>query len=257
MRDVMGLMAPSLRENAIVTDTGSTKSEVLLWADELLPDTVSFVGGHPMAGNEIPGIDGAQADMFDGATYCVIPAPNSHPDAVRGVSDLVKFVGATPYFLDAEEHDGLVAAISHLPTALSITLMNMVRNAPAYREMGKLAAGSFRDVTRLASGDPDMHRGIFMTNSQEIVRWMDTFIEELQVLRNQIEEQNGAEISTSLRGAQTARKNWMSGRYEPVDDAIVEELDTNLSFSNQLEFMFLGGKAARILRELRRPRRKR
>ncbi|MQG20798.1 MAG: prephenate dehydrogenase/arogenate dehydrogenase family protein [SAR202 cluster bacterium] len=256
MRDVMGLMAPALRDHAIVTDTGSTKAEILLWASEVLPNEVNFVGGHPMAGNEIPGIDGAEETLFDGATYCVIPSPTAHPDAVRGITELVEFVGATPYFIDADEHDGLVAAISHLPIAISITLMNMARNAQSWQEMAKLAAGSFRDVSRLASGDPEMHGGIFATNSQETVRWIDTYIEELTVLRDNIEKRDDAALSSTLKNAQTARKQWMSGKLESANDAVVEEMDENLKFSSQMEFMFLGSKAARIIRELRRPKKR-
>ena len=113
-----------------------------------------------------------------------------------------------------------------------------------------------REASRLASGEPEMHSGIFATNSRETVRWIDTYIEELTTLRDNIEKRDDAAVSSTLKNAQAARKQWMSGKLESANDAVVEEMDENLKFSSQMEFMFLGSKAARIIRELRRPKKR-
>ncbi len=182
MRDVFEIIAPHLREGATITDTGSTKAEVLEWAKELLPPTVSFVGGHPMAGNT-RGLEGASAELFTGATWVVIPTVTAGDAAVQNVVGLVNALGATPRFLDAMEHDAYVAGISHLPLAVSAALVHALSADASWRDMKTLTAGGFRDTTRLAGGDPIMSRDIFLTNRAGITRWLDRQIDELEKLR--------------------------------------------------------------------------
>ena len=254
IREVMGVVAPVLEEGTIVTDTGSTKAAVLMWAEEILPASTSFIGGHPMVGSEVTGVDGARADLFDGAIYCLVPSPRADPTAVKGITNLVSFLGSKPFFVDAVEHDGLVASVSHLPIALSITLMNTVRKAVAWREMGRLAAGSFRDVSRLASGDPEMHRDIFLTNPEGVVHWIDEYIAELRRLQQQIQDREEGELLATLRGALRGRDWWLQGKYGADEELEFEELDS--TFGDQMEQLFLGGKAARLLREITRRRKR-
>src|SRR5947209_2623183 len=106
-------IAPVLAPEAVVTDVGSTKAQVVSWAEELLPPSVAFVGGHPMAGKEVCGIEAADASLFRNRIYCLTPTPRTPPTAVKKVSSLVKVLGANAHFLEAPEHDKLVAAISH------------------------------------------------------------------------------------------------------------------------------------------------
>lgn len=119
IREVLQDIASHLAEGAIVTDTGSTKSMVLQWAADYLPPSVSFVGGHPMAGKTESGPDAAEVDLFQGAPYCIVPGKDARPEALETVIDLVRAIGAVPYFVDAAEHDAYVAAVSHLPIAIS------------------------------------------------------------------------------------------------------------------------------------------
>src|SRR3990172_2711027 len=100
-----GQIAEYLQESTVVTDTASTKAEVLRWAEQLLPSHVSFVGGHPMAGKETPGIDEAEATLFQGKAYCICPGEGATDQAVRSVIGLAQAVGAEPLFMDAQEHD--------------------------------------------------------------------------------------------------------------------------------------------------------
>lgn len=186
VREVFEEIAPHLREGAIVTDTASTKSDVARWARELLPEPVAFVGGHPMAGKETQGIKAAEAGLFRDKVWAVTPSPSAGEGAVKSVLGLIGIVGAEPLFVDAEEHDQYVAAISHLPLVMSAALFSLVRNSPSWDDIAPLAASGFRDMTRLASGEPAMAHDICATNGEAVVHWLDRYITELMRYREQI-----------------------------------------------------------------------
>lgn len=180
---VLREMAPYLAAGSVVTDTLSTKNEVLSWAAEYLPAGVNFVGGHPMAGKEASGAAAADAALFEGATWAVVPSPTASELAVRTVVGMVETLGARPAYFDAAEHDQLTAAISHLPLFLSVALFRMVRDSPSWNDAALLAGPGFRDVTRLASGDPVLAHGIWRTNREALVHWLDRFTAQLRELR--------------------------------------------------------------------------
>jgi prephenate dehydrogenase len=182
--DTFERIAPVLSENALVTDAASTKNQVMRWARDLLPPSVDFVGGHPMAGKETTGIDVAEATLFEGKPYCIVPSVHAQESAVHTVVGLARLVGATPVFLDAEEHDSYVAAISHLPLVVSTALFSLVRDSAAWPEISHLASSGFRDVTRLASGSPAMSEDICHTNADNIVHWLDRMIAEIRKYRD-------------------------------------------------------------------------
>src|SRR3954471_22854598 len=139
---LLAAIAPHLAPGAVVTDTGSTKEQVVLSAAEVAPQ-VAFIGGHPMAGRLTQGTDDADANLFQGTVYCLTPTADTPELAIRRMSEVVEAVGAQPHFLDAAEHDGLVAAISHLPYLLASTLMTCASTDAGWREMATLAAGGF------------------------------------------------------------------------------------------------------------------
>ncbi|MDP2660944.1 MAG: prephenate dehydrogenase/arogenate dehydrogenase family protein [Dehalococcoidia bacterium] len=203
-------IGPVLAEGCIVTDVASTKSSVMRWAAGSLPESVSFVGGHPMAGREAPGIDAADAGLFRGCTYCICAAPGTAPRAVDTVAGLATLLGAIPYFLDPAEHDSLVAGISHLPMLLSTALVSATTSSPAWRELSRLASSGYRDTTRLASSDPVMSRDIYLTNQESLGRWLDILIGELENLRRDIND--GAEVlEAKLRRIKDERDRWQQG----------------------------------------------
>ena len=119
--------------------------------------------------------------------YCVLPSIRSAKWAVQAVLSLVEALGAKPYFVDAQEHDSYVAAVSHLPIALSAALVASTAESPSWMEMSRLAATGYRDVSRLASGDPEMNRDICLTNANEISTWIDRAV--LKLLRPQTRPQ--------------------------------------------------------------------
>ena len=163
IRRVFQEIAPHLGENAIVTDTGSSKLEVLKWAADELPESVSFIGGHPMAGKEQTGFAAADPDLFRDKPWVISPSINAPEGAVNAVISVAQALGARPIFMDPDEHDSYVAAVSHLPLTLSSALFSMAFESQAWPELAALASSGFRDTTRLASGSPDMAHDIVQT----------------------------------------------------------------------------------------------
>lgn len=249
MREVMQDLAPNLKAGAIVTDTASTKESVLRWADEVLPPNVHFVGGHPMAG-KTQSIEGAEVDLFSGATWCISPSVRASEDAVRTVLGLVAAAGAEPYFIDPGEHDAYVAGVSHLPFALSASLMNAVSRDPSWREMKSLTASGFRDTTRLAAGSPAMHRDILLTNREAVIRWIDAVTGTLGELRSTLAadgEQTETELDAFFSEARDARAVWATQTTREGD--LLQGTGAELSpesVSDHMGRMFLGGFAKRL-----------
>ncbi|HEV2583455.1 MAG TPA: prephenate dehydrogenase/arogenate dehydrogenase family protein [Ktedonobacteraceae bacterium] len=186
MRELLERIAPALKRGALVTDTASTKALVIEWAESLLPAHAAFVGGHPMAGKEYSGIDSAEAGLFEGCVYCLARAQQTSPGAIARLSGIVERLGAHPYILDAEQHDRLVAGISHLPFLLSSTMVQTLGAAQDWPEMARLAASGYRDMSRLAAGSPTMYRDICVTNREAILGWLDALEAQLHTLRSYI-----------------------------------------------------------------------
>ncbi|MBM2831252.1 MAG: prephenate dehydrogenase [Dehalococcoidia bacterium] len=204
-------MSRHLTKGSIVTDTASTKAMVMDWAQKCLPSGVSFVGGHPMAGKEAGGIAAATPDLFDGCTYCLTPGSGTRPEAVKTVTGMVESIGAKPLFIEAERHDYLVAAISHLPLLVAAGLVNVTSSSPDWPDLRKLAASGYRDTTRLASGDYGVNKDIFLSNREAVIDWLDRFIQEMEGYREMLIS-GGDDIGQVLQKARDARESWRQSR---------------------------------------------
>ena len=209
-REVLAAISEHLSPKCVVTDTGSTKVEVMNWAGEYLSPEISFIGGHPMAGKETSGIDEADARLFRGCVWCLTPSPCATPQAVRKMKKLVESIGAKPFFIDAETHDNLVAGVSHLPMLLSAAFVTATTKSRLWPEMAKLAAGGYRDFSRLASGNPEMNLDICLTNREKITDWLDRYIEVLKGYRNIVAD-DSEELADMLAQAREAREKWLRG----------------------------------------------
>jgi prephenate dehydrogenase len=209
VREVMAQIAPHVRHGALVTDTASTKAQIVRWARELLPTTVSFVGGHPMAGAEQAGVEAANLDLFRGSVYCLCFDPHTRAEAVDTAFALAETVGAKPYAIDPAEHDTYVAGISHLPFLLSVALTELASRSPGWVEMRPLASSGFRDTSRLASGDPTMHRDICLSNTAALTHWLDEAGAVLAELRQAIAAQDGPALERVFAHAQQKRDEWL------------------------------------------------
>jgi prephenate dehydrogenase len=209
IKGILSQITDYLPRGCIVTDTASTKLQVMKWAEDLLPATVDFVGGHPMAGKETYGIHAAEAELFRGCTYCLTPAKKAVPQAVGKVAKLVEELGAIPLLIDAQEHDDLVAGISHLPMLLSAALVSATTKDPSWHGMSKLAASGYHDLTRLASGNPQVNAHICLSNQTAILHWIDKFSKELESYR-QLVASGDKQLEEALAEANKARQEWLS-----------------------------------------------
>jgi len=239
MREMMESAAHDFQEGCVVTDVGSSKKAVMQWAEEVLPKHVSFVGGHPMAGKELSGPQHADGDMFRGKAYCIVPSLTAEKAAVSSVTTMAEAIGAKPFFIGVDEHDSFVAAASHLPFMMSIALMGTASKSANWDDIAQLASSGFGDLSRLASGDPVMHRDICLTNPEPIVAWMDSYIRELYDLRNLLAKEGGPDpeaVEKVFTEAMEARARWQAGIFTTMDRTHTEIP----SFAENMSEMFIG-----------------
>jgi prephenate dehydrogenase len=245
MKELMELIGRELPEGCVVTDVGSSKKVVLDWADQYLPKTVDFIGGHPMAGKETAGPQQAEASLFADKTYCIIPSVRASQRALSEVTTMVETIRAKPYFIGVDEHDSFVAAASHLPFVLSMALVGCTSRSANWEDIAQLASSGYHDITRLASGDTIMHRDICLTNPKPIVAWIDAFIRELYEFRKTLDTDttpDGEAIKTVLDQAHEARSRWLAGDVSFQS----RQLNPNRelpSFAESMGEMFLGRRA--------------
>jgi len=211
MRSLLQQLASLASPGAVITDVASTKAQVISWAEEYLPATLSFVGGHPIAGKETSGIEAAEATLFKQCVYCLTPTKRTSPAALDRVATLIDVLGARMRFLEPPEHDGMVAGVSHLPYIASIALIHTAALNPAWDDAALLAGNGFRDMTRLAAGNPEMHRDICLTNSETITRWLADYIAILSTLRERIAMRD-PNLSEVFAQAQKARNDWQEAQ---------------------------------------------
>ena len=239
MREMMESAAHDFQEGCVVTDVGSSKKAVMQWAEEVLPKHVSFVGGHPMAGKELSGPQHADGDMFRGKAYCIVPSLTAEKAAVSSVTTMAEAIGAKPFFIGVDEHDSFVAAASHLPFMMSIALMGTASKSANWDDIAQLASSGFGELSRLASGDPVMHRDICLTNPEPIVAWMDSYIRELYDLRNLLAKEGGPDpeaVEKVFTEAMEARARWQAGIFTTMD-----RIHTEIpSFAENMSEMFIG-----------------
>lgn len=201
-------IAPYLWPGTIVMDMGSTKSEICA-AMRNLPDTLQPIGGHPMTGKETSGFGAAQPDLYTGATWVLTPLERTTQETVDLSVELVEAVQARPVVVPPVEHDRLVASISHLPFLLASALTHSVAEVGAQNEMvWKLAAGGFRDTSRVAASDTQMFLDILSTNRSAVLEQIDSFAQQLGELRELVSEGDESELRAKLSESQAARANW-------------------------------------------------
>lgn len=196
LREVFAQVAPRASGRP-VTDMASTKAAVVEWA---AAEGIDIVGGHPMCGKETSGIDGADASMFEGAPWVLTR------DEPR-ITELVEAVGAHPVFMDAVMHDKLVAGVSHAAFLLSVGYVLALSRRSDWPVATRLAAGGFRDMSRLAAGDPDLYAGVARTNRENLVELLDAVRDELARLRRHLEADD-PRLAELFEEARTVRERW-------------------------------------------------
>ncbi len=187
----------------VVTDVGSVKAPIC----EACTDA-RFIGGHPMAGSELDGLDGADGEMFSGAVWVLTPGANADDRTLTTVSAIVQSLGAEVVALSPDRHDQVVAVISHVPHLTAATLMTLASDrAEEHAALLRLAAGGFRDMTRIASGHPAIWLDICAENRPAIVTALDGLIERLSEVRTVVDNQDRDSLHRTLTHAREARTN--------------------------------------------------
>ncbi|MCC8106681.1 MAG: prephenate dehydrogenase [Clostridiales bacterium] len=197
-------------DDCILSDVGSVKTDIHM-AVERMGLNGRFIGGHPMTGSEKSGIQYAQAHLFENAYYILTPSPGT-PDAwTESMRSLAASTGALPIVLDYKQHDFATAAISHLPHLIAAALVNTVHDLDSKEELMKtLAAGGFKDITRIASSSPEMWEQICLTNSDNIADVMDTFIRLLTESRDAMRAGDGNAIYEMFEKSRDYRNSFSS-----------------------------------------------
>lgn len=196
--DIAKKIAPFLKKGAIVTDAGSTKKYIVENIANIRLKDAGFIGSHPIAGSEKSGIKYADKDLFRGA-YCIL-TETKNKKALNKVKKFWAALGMKVIVMPADTHDRLLSNISHLPHAASVSLVNT-----AARSGLDLAAGGFKDTTRIASGEPELWRDIFLTNRENLIRDIKILKKELSKIEEALKSNNSRNLLGLLKKAKSIR----------------------------------------------------
>lgn len=186
-----------ISEGKPITDMASTKATVMEWA---AAEGLDLIGGHPMCGKETSGIDGADPSMFEGAPWILT---RDEPD----ITQLVEAVGAHPVVLDPITHDRLVSGVSHTAFLLSVAYVLALSRRKDWPDASRLAAGGFRDMSRLAAGDPEMYAWLARTNRENLLELLDAVSKELGRLYRHLESDDPRLVEL-FEEARLVRDRW-------------------------------------------------
>ncbi|MFZ6647190.1 prephenate dehydrogenase [Undibacterium sp. TJN25] len=208
---ILAAIKPHLQPGMIVTDAGSTKSDVVAAAREVLGEQVAqFVPAHPIAGREMNGPDAALADLYQGKKAVITALKENAAEDVARVATAWRLCGAIIHHLTPAEHDQVFAAVSHLPHLLAYALVDDIARKPHADRLFQYAASGFRDFTRIAGSSPEMWRDISLANRDAMLEELDAYTAKLAVLREHLAASEGPAIEAIYANAQRARHNWIS-----------------------------------------------
>ena len=202
-------MAPFLQSGCVVTDVGSVKKSVVGDIQSLMPDSVHFVGSHPIAGGEKSGYEASSPDLFEQQKCIVTPTPKTNPSALARVKELWEQTGMQVIAMDVEEHDYIFGAVSHLPHIIAYILMNTIGEISTknYEEIISFSGKGLKDTTRIASSDPLMWRDICLSNKKSVLSLIDKFQGTLQQVRNTIDKEDRQLLEQTFETAKKYRLN--------------------------------------------------
>ena len=209
-------LGPLLKPGAFITDVGSTKTEIHKTVTELGMEDV-FVGGHPMTGSEKTGYENSTDHLLENAYYVITPTEKTTEAQIEQMKGIASAIGAIPLILTYEEHDFSVAAISHLPHLVASSLVNLVRDSDGPEgTMKRLAAGGFKDITRIASSSPVMWEQICMTNTENIKILLKKYIDSLSDIYQELDSRDETAIYRLFEESGAYRSTFSSRGHGPV-----------------------------------------
>ncbi len=202
-------VGPHLKAGAVVTDVGSVKASVVRDVAPHLPDTVSFVPGHPIAGTENSGPEAGFAELFDDRWCILTPTEQSPPEAVERLAQFWRDLGSEVETMSPDHHDLVLAITSHLPHLIAFNIVNSARHLERVTdtEVIKFSAGGFRDFTRIAASDPVMWRDVFLNNKEAVLEMLGRFSEDLTDLQRAIRFGDGDKLQRLFTEARGVRKS--------------------------------------------------
>ena len=216
---IFGALVPFLGANAVLTDVGSTKQNVIAAARAHLGSKVAqFVPGHPIAGREHAGFAAAASELFEGKNVVLTPLTENAPAAVEKIRAMWRACGANVVEMPAETHDEIFAAVSHLPHMLAFALVDAFASRPNAKQLFSFAASGFRDFTRIASSSPEMWRDIALNNRDALVPEFDRYFEHAKRMRDAVAAGDGVAIEALMARARKARDNWLAGEIDYFRD---------------------------------------
>ena len=206
MKMVAISIASSLKENAIVTDTGSTKGSVINDVNPYIPKSVNFIPSHPLAGTEYSGPKSGFSSLFENRYWLIIC--NKETDNTKKLAMFFKNLGAIVETVSAEYHDKILAITSHLPHLIAYTIVGTASDLEAdiKNDVIKFSASGFRDFTRIAASDPIMWRDVFLNNSDAVLEMLQRFNEDLSDLQKAIRKKQGQKLHTFFSRTRSIRK---------------------------------------------------
>lgn len=214
-----------LSPHTIVTDVGSVKTGIHEHIASLGLEK-QFIGGHPMTGSERFGYANSKASLFENAYYILTPTADIPEDKVSDYQKLVETIGAIPLVLPYEQHDYVTAAISHLPHVIAASLVNLVKDKDSKDGVMKMiAAGGFKDITRIASSSPAMWQQICLTNTDNIVSLLSQYIDDLCVFREKLKKKDADELYDFFDSARAYRESFINTSSGPIKTEYVVTVD--------------------------------
>ncbi len=208
---VLKMVMPYLSAEIVVTDTGSTKTDVIAMAREVLAAKIDrFIPAHPIAGREINGPDAAIDDLFAGKKTVITALSENRKDDIEKIAGLWEQCGSIIHYLSPDDHDSVFATVSHMPHLLAYGLVDYVANHAKSDLFFQYAASGFRDFTRIASSSPEMWRDITLANRTHLLAEMDAYLKKLKNIRDLVEKADGSELEKIYANAQKARMNWLN-----------------------------------------------
>ncbi|HEU5436515.1 MAG TPA: prephenate dehydrogenase/arogenate dehydrogenase family protein [Telluria sp.] len=216
---ILASLAPFLEADTVITDAGSTKSDVVAAARAALDDKIGqFVPGHPIAGRESNGPDAAIADLYVGKKTVITALAENRPGDIERVAAAWQACGAVIHRLTPQEHDKVFAAVSHLPHLLAFALVDDIANKPHADLLFQYAASGFRDFTRIAGSSSEMWRDISLANREALLGELDAYLAQLSSLRAKLADSDGAAIEAVYANARRARRTW-TGEIEAAEQS--------------------------------------
>jgi prephenate dehydrogenase len=195
-----------LKENVLITDVGSTKGKIMSCANKLVERDIAFIGGHPMAGSHKSGVVSARAHLFENAFYILTPSQSATPEDVEQLQHLLSGTGANFIVMSAEQHDEMTGLVSHFPHLIAASLVRQIRSYAKEDELiTRLAAGGFRDITRIASSNPMMWRDIMKHNSKNMIAFLKEWMVEMEEVCTLLEEGDDAKMLSYFQEAKVYR----------------------------------------------------